>query len=295
MMMRIDIERAIKVSEILLNAYEGIGIFGYKMGDMPELLKPAKLRRGFLQHVHYITLLVALDYMRDANQLWRAGFETFNDKETRWVFDVKCQKMKNLDFLIKALQKYKVSKKQKRDARIWQKIAFSIKEKFDGNIMKFVEEKCKNDAVHIFSQMKTFYKKDFPNLTGDKILPLWIRMLKEVCNVNIKNLDKIPFPVDVHTARATIFTGCLKGKNIKSSIPEIRSKVDEVWTKAAEKSKKFNKFMLDEPLWTLSKYGCSKKENKLCPVFNKCPVKNFCEAVKKKMKVVQGNKGIIME
>ena len=295
MMMRIDIERAIKVGEILLNAYDKIGIFGYKTGDMPELLKPTKLKRGSLQHIHYITLLVALDYMRNANQLWQAGFDTFNDKEAQWVFDINSERLKDLNMLIEALQKYKVSKKQKRDAKIWQKIAFSIKEKFDGNITKFIEEKCENDAEYIFSQMKTFYKKDFPNLTGDKILPLWIKMLKEVCDVNIKNLNKIPFPVDVHTARATIFTGCLKGRNIKSSIPEIRSKVDEVWTKAVEKSKKFNKFMLDEPLWTLSKYGCSKQENKICPAFNKCPVKNFCEAVKKKMKVVQGNKGIIIE
>ena len=295
MVIQIDTERAIKVGSILLNTYEKIGIFGYKMGDMPELLKPKSLKRGSLQHVHYLTLLVALDYMRDANQLWQAGVNTFNDKEVRWVFDINSEKLEDLNTLIKALQKHKVSKKPIKDAKIWQKIAFSIKEKFSGNMIKFLTGECKNNAENIFSRMKTLYKKDFPNLTGNKILPLWIRMLKEVCGVSITNLNKIPFPVDVHTARATIFTGCLKGEGIKTSITEIAPKVDEVWTKAAEQNKKFEKFDLDEPLWTLSKYGCSKQRNKICPVFNECPVKNFCEAVKKRMKVVQGNKGIIIK
>jgi len=295
MEIQIDTDRATRVGSVLLNAYKKTGIFGYKIENMPELSKPKGLKRASLQHIHYITLLVALDYMKDANQLWQAGVNTFNDKEVRWVFNINSEKLKNLNTLIKALQKHKVSKKPIKDAKIWQKIAFSIKRKFGGNIIRFIAGECKNNAEDIFSRMKTLYRKDFPNLTGNKILPLWIRMLKEVCRVKITNLNKIPFPVDVHTARATIFTGCLKGESIKTSIAEIAPKVDEVWTKAAEQSKKFGKFDLDEPLWTLSKYGCSKLKNKICPFFNNCPVKDFCEAVKKEIKVVQGNKGVIIE
>jgi len=36
---------------------------------------------------------------------------------------------------------------------------------------------------------------------------------------------------------------------------------------------------VDEPLWHLSKYGCSKnrdKETGYCSVLNKCEVKDFC-------------------
>jgi len=295
MILKDNLDRAIKVGKALILAYNGNGIFGHKTGDMPELLKPKNMEEGSIQHVNYISLLVALDYMREANQLWQAGVDTFEDEGTKWVFDVNSPKIDDLNILINALKKHKVSKKYERDAKIWQTIAKSIRELFDGNMKKFLEEKCKNEADQIYSFMKSFYKKEFPNLTGDKILPLWIRMMKDVCKVEIKNINKIPFPVDVHIARSTIFSGCLTGNNIKTSIPKIMPDIDRVWTKVAEQIGEFNKFDLDEPLWTLSKYGCSKLKDMNCPILNECPVKDYCEAVKKRIKVVQGQDGVVIE
>ena len=295
MILQDNLDRAIQVGKALISAYNGNGIFGHKTGDMPELLKPKNMEEGSIQHVNYITLLVALDYMREANQLWQAGVNTFEDEKTRWVFDVNSLKNDDLDLLIDTLKRHKVSKKYERDAKIWQTIAKSIRELFDGNMKKFLEEECKNEANQIYSFMKSFYKKEFPNLTGDKILPLWIRMMKDVCGVEINNINKIPFPVDVHIARATIFSGCLVGNNVKTSIPKIMPDIDRIWTKVAEHIEDLNKFDLDEPLWTLSKYGCKKLKDMNCPVFDECPIKEFCEAVKKNIRVVQGERGIVIE
>ncbi|MBI2130893.1 N-glycosylase/DNA lyase [Candidatus Woesearchaeota archaeon] len=295
MILQDNLDRAIQVGTTLISAYNGKGVFGHRTGDMPELLKPKNMEEKSIQHVNYITLLVALDYMREANQLWQAGVNTFEDEETRWVFDVNSLKIDDLDLLMETLKKHKVSKKYERDAKIWQTIAKSIRELFDGNMKKFLEEDSKNEAGHIYSFMKSFYKKEFPNLTGDKILPLWIRMMKDVCGVEFKNINKIPIPVDVHIARATIFSGCLGGNNVKTSIPKIMPDIDRIWTEVAERTDDFNKFDLDEPLWTLSKYGCKKLNNKDCPVFDECPIKEFCEAVKRTMKVVQGEGGVVIE
>lgn len=294
-MLQDNLDRAINVGRTLISAYKNNGIFGHKTEDMPELLKPINMEKGSVQHVNYITLLVALDYMRPANQLWQAGVETFEDEDTRWVFDVTSPKIEDNNLLTDALKKHKTSKKPEKDARIWQTIAKNIRKLFDGNMKNFIDVKCKDEAEQIYSIMKSLYKKEFPNLTGDKILPLWIRMMKDVCGIEIKNIEKIPFPVDVHTARATIFTGCLTASNIKSSVPKIRTDVDIIWAKAAERTKEFNKFDLDEPLWTLSKYGCNKLKDMKCPVFENCVLNNFCEAVKRKMKVVQGKDGVVIE
>lgn len=290
-----SLDRAIQVGKILISVYINKGIFGHKKGDMPELVKPNGMEKSSVQHVNYITLLIALDYMREANQLWRAGVETFEDRETKWVFDVTSQEINDLNLLINALKKHKVSKKYEKDARIWQTIAKNIRDLFGGDMKKFLEQKCEKEAEKIYSFMKSLYKKEFPNLTGDKILPLWIRTMKDVCEVEIKNLNEIPFPVDVHIARATIFTGCLRGNNIKTTIPKIMLDIDRIWTKVAEQIENFNKFDLDEPLWTLSKYGCNQLKDMKCPVFTNCPVNNFCEAVKKRMKVVQGQNGVVIE
>lgn len=294
-MMQDNLDRAIKVGRILISAYKNDGIFEHKTEDMPELLKSTNMKKGSVQHVNYITLLVALDYMRPANQLWQAGVKTFEDEDTKWVFDVTSPKLEDINLLIDALKKHKTSKKPEKDARIWQTIAKNIRKLFDSNMKKFLETECKNEAELIYCKMKSLYKKDFPNLTGDKILPLWIRMMKDVCGIEIKKIEKIPFPVDVHTARATVFTGCLTGNNIKTSVSKIRTDVDRIWENAAEQTKEFNKFDLDEPLWILSKYGCKKLKDMKCPVFEKCILNNFCEAVKRKMKIIQGQNGVVIE
>jgi hypothetical protein len=291
----IDIERAVQVGKKLLEAYHNEGIFEHKTENMPELLKPEDLTIGSYEHVNYITLLVALDYMREANQLWRSGIETFNDKEVRWVFDVNSEKINNINLLINGLQKHKVSKKYNRDAKIWQKIALSIKEHFNGSMKSFIENECNSDAKSIFDKIRSVYKNSFPNLKGNKILPLWIRMMRDVCELNIQNINSILLPVDVHVARATIFTGCIYGAKINTNIQNIRLLVDEVWKEAAKQSGEFNKLDVDEPLWTLSKYGCKKLKDMECPSIDKCPVKQFCIALKKNIKVVQGDNGVVIE
>jgi len=58
--------------------------------------------------------------------------------------------------------------------------------------------------------------RKFPYLAGasgnSKILSLWIRMLHDEIDINLKNLEKVPIPIDIHTARATLTTGCLVGE-----------------------------------------------------------------------------------
>jgi len=250
-----DLIKAIEVWKKLTFTYENDGIFGFKKGDMPELLKPDELERGSIQHVHYITLLVAIDYMREANQLWQAGINTFKDHETKWVFNVTSPNIEDIGLLVKALDKHKISKKYNKDAKIWQRISKSIKEHFNGDMKSFLEVKCQNESEKIYSLMKAIYKKDFPNLTGDKILPLWIRMMEDVCGLKLTGLNRIPLAVDVHIARATIFSGCLIGNGIKTSIPKIMDDINQIWTKVAINLNHENKFIIDEPLWTLSKYG----------------------------------------
>lgn len=36
-------------------------------------------------------------------------------------------------------------------------------------------------------------------------------MLHDNVGIDLKNLDKIPIPVDIHIARASFTTGCLRG------------------------------------------------------------------------------------
>jgi hypothetical protein len=65
------------------------GIFGHH--TMPGDLLPhcgsdlaaSGVERGSYEHLMFVTLVVSIDYQRDADQLWAAGRKTFEDSRTR--------------------------------------------------------------------------------------------------------------------------------------------------------------------------------------------------------------------
>jgi len=119
---------------------------------------------------------------------------------------------------------------------------------------------------------------------------LWLRILRDIAGLeNLKNLEKIPIPVDVHIARASNFLGVIKnndGSILKEDkLPKCYGNIRDAWSKSVEglniNGKEIIALDMDEPLWLLSRYGCSKidKENskKLC---SDCVVKDLCRKVK---------------
>jgi len=120
---------------------------------------------------------------------------------------------------------------------------------------------------------------DFPFLRGEKIGPLWLRMLRDNVGIKgIKNLNRL-MPVDVHIARATFMTGVLRCE-YSGSLDSIRYKIKDAWIESVKEleidGKRIIALDLDEPLWHLSKYGCSKKRGNYCPRKYECPVSEFC-------------------
>ncbi|MGV8150080.1 MAG: DUF6884 domain-containing protein, partial [Alkaliphilus sp.] len=126
----------------------------------------------------------------------------------------------------------------------------------------------------LFKLMKSKYKSSFPYLSGKKILPLWIRMMHDVVGIELKGIEETPIPVDIHVARATFCIGGLKGK-YKGNIQEIFNKIDNVWKDACD-SLPYYRLQLDEPLWHLSKHGCTNRYEHYCNSSKNCPVSQYC-------------------
>ena len=206
------------------------GIFGHNI--MPEDLlwgsdlSGIKVNKGSYEHMMFITMVVSIDYMRDADKLWQAGRETMEDNETRWLFSPEMVKDRSIDEIIAAMKKHKLSQKHNRDADIWKRVSESFARLYNSDPRNFLE-KCEWDATKLFEKKYDIrFKRDFPSLSGDKIFPLWIRMLHDNVGIRLKNLEKMPIPVDVHIARATFTTGCLKGV-YTGSIADVSPKIDE--------------------------------------------------------------------
>ncbi len=284
--LQIDPDRGHAVAAKLHELFTTVGIHG--RADMPEDALPEGVGRGTLEHLLFITLTVSIDYQRDANALWKASREAFEDPETRYIFHPESVFQAPLAQLVRDLQKHGVSKKQRQDVWIWRTVALSFLKKWAGDPRNFLAN-CGWDAMTVLERLKADQHeysgkqvKDYPFLSGNKIGPLWLRMLRDnVGETRLTGLDRVPIPVDVHVARATFALGVVRGWHQGALAPAFE-KIREAWFKAVKNSQVSGRTMialdLDEALWHLSKYGCTHRDQTTgsCPIRRECEMKAFC-------------------
>jgi len=281
-----DIQKGKRLVKLLHELFYTTGIHGKK--DMPEDVPPKGVVTGSLEHLLFITFTVSIDYQRDAPSLWQSARKTFEDPETSYLFVPELLYKTSSDKIKKDMQKYKLSKKSEKDSNIWHTIGISFYKKWEGNPINFIED-CKWEAPIIIECLENSQHEeqgkpspDFPYLRGKKISSLWLRMLRDNVGLEFKKLNKIPIPVDIHVVRATLTTGIIRG-TITKNLNKISDNIRETWLECVEGLTAHNRPMIsldmDEPLWNLSKYGCSKNRNEItgvCNVFNQCEVRKFC-------------------
>jgi len=281
--LKIDVEKGKQVAVILFDKFNSDeGIFGKTV--MPEDLmwgsdlQGIGVKRDSYEYMMFITMVVSIDYMRDADRLWAAGRSTMEDPETRWLFNPAYVKDRLIDEIMSAMQKHKLSKKHRKDARIWKTVSESFARLYDSDSGKLIKE-CGIDAKKLYERkFDVRFKKEFPSLSGDKIFPLWIRMLHDNLGIELKNLEKVPIPVDRHVARSMFTTGCLIGE-YKGNIAGVKQRVQEAWEiviKSLAHPKLKYALQMDEALWHLSKNGCTSRKENVCPKRKQCPVGDFC-------------------
>jgi len=282
----IDSERGKKIAKLLYTSFSTTGIHGRT--DMPEDIMPNGVARGSLEHIFFITLTVSIDYQRDAPSLWASSRKTFEDPETRYLFNPKLLNETPFDKIIEDMQKYGLSKKPQKDAYIWRTVGITFYKKWEGNPCNFLED-CNWDSRRILERLKDdthIYNgrkvPDYPYLRGPKIGPLWLRMLRDNVGITqLRNLEKVPIPVDIHVARATLSTGIVRGQ-FRGRLDEVFEYIRKAWFESVTvviiKNRPMIALDLDEPLWHLSKYGCSNRDKTTgyCPVFHRCEAREFC-------------------
>lgn len=86
----INDEKAVRIAERLLDFFYGHkGFFeGY---SMPEYILPRNLDKGSREHALYLTYVISIDYMTDAEKLWR------NSRGAYEVYPARALTVTNLD------------------------------------------------------------------------------------------------------------------------------------------------------------------------------------------------------
>ena len=149
--MHIDTDRGKKLAQLLYDSFSTTGILGNT--EMPEDILPAGMEKGSLKHLMFITLTVSIDYQRDANIMWAVSRKTFEDPETRYLFDPASLHSTRPKQIEQDMQKFSLSKKFKKDPYIWRTVGVTFLKKYDGNPLNFLED-CDWDSLEILKRLK---------------------------------------------------------------------------------------------------------------------------------------------
>jgi hypothetical protein len=77
----IDDDKAVSIAEILLGLIEQ----RHRLISMPEYQLPRNLQAGSREHALYLTYVISIDYMTDAEKLWRkarGAYELYPERFT---------------------------------------------------------------------------------------------------------------------------------------------------------------------------------------------------------------------
>ena len=206
-----------KVKQLI--AMRNKGLLG---GDkMPEDENPG-LDKLSAENLLYFTLPMALNYQRNSYKLWEAVNKTFTDPLVKNVFNpTDVLKMSDAD-LRAALLKYKVALQPTKHIEIWRTLCNTFSRK---PIDKFLMELDFDiDKIKLYIQKN---KKDFPYLSGPKILNYWLYVMEQYTNVKFIDRENITVAPDTHIIQASCKLGIIDES--ETTQPNIQDIVSERW------------------------------------------------------------------
>ncbi len=234
-----------KCKKLLIAYKEG------KLGQtkMPEDSSPKFLKSDNEIRLAYFTLPMALNYQRDSYKLWESVLKTFNDKETKKVFDVKQVSNMSEETLRKHLMKYKVALQPNKHINTWKKISETIYKNW-GSFENFINSTNK-DFLKLKDLIQKEYKKDFPYLSGPKIFNYWSFILGEYGKVKLKNKEYIDIAPDTHITKCSVILKVISEKEAENLSKE---EISERWSNLLQGSD-ISPIDMHPPLWFWSRNG----------------------------------------
>lgn len=220
-------------------------------GDfMPEDSNP-HLKKSSKENYHYFTLPMALNYQRNSYKLWESALLTYNDSETRFVFDIDEILNHSEEEVRIALTKYKVALQQNKQTEIWIKLCKTIKEKFNGDIRNLLRV-CEYDVNKIRNYIQVEHKKNFPYLSGNKLCNYWMFVLYQYTDIKFKNLQDLTVAPDTHVIKATRKLNLITEEELNKT--DVQMIVIKRWNELLDGTE-FKPIDIHTPLWLWGRKG----------------------------------------
>lgn len=224
------------------------GILGGEV--MPEDENP-HLEKSSLENYLYFTLPMALNYQRNSYTLWESANKTYNDEETRFVFDPKECLNRSFEEVQYALTKYKVALQRQKQTEIWLTLCRTFQELFNGDIRELFKQ-FDNDVDKIRDFIQNVNKKKFPYLSGTKICNYWLFVIWQYTGIEYKNIENLTVAPDTHVIKSTHRLGLINDSELESS--KVQSIVIDRWNELF-KGTKYKPIDIHTALWLWSRNG----------------------------------------
>jgi len=230
--------------KLLLDAYH-LGKLGYT--KMPEDSNPGVKRLDKESRLVYFTLPMSLNYQRDSYKLWESALKTFNDPETRIVFNIQASASFDEIKLRKHLSRYKIALQPNKHIEIWRKIAISISKNWGtiGNLFKSTG----NDFLKLKNIIQKQFKSGFPYLSGPKIFNYWSFIIQKYGKVKLKNSEFIEIAPDTHITKCSVKLGVITKQEADKLTKE---EISKRWREILDGSG-INPIDMHPPLWFWSR------------------------------------------
>ena len=227
----------------------------YKNGElggevMPEDANPG-LEKDSLENYLYFTLPMALNYQRNSYTLWQSALKTYNDEETKFVFNPKLCLDRTFEEVQCALTKYKVALQKQKQTEIWLSLCYTFIELFDGDIRKLFDM-MNNDVDKIRNFIQKENKKKFPYLSGTKICNYWLYVIYQYTNRKYENIENLTVAPDTHVCKSTLKLGLITDDEFNSN--NVQFIVIERWQELF-KDTKYKPIDIHTILWLWSRNG----------------------------------------
>ena len=195
-----------------LHKYCSALLEAYKRGDLGQTVMPEDSNPGFGENdnesrIAYFTLPMALNYQRDSYKLWEAALKTYNDPETRFVFDIDEVVKSPEEKLRAALMKYKLALQPNKHINTWQTIANTVYNNW-GSFVGLLAS-TNNDFLNLREIVKLKHKKGFPYLSGPKIVNYWAFIISTYGKIPLTNREFIEIAPDTHITQCSIRLGVI--------------------------------------------------------------------------------------
>jgi len=144
---KIDDSKALEIAKVLFDQfYNRKGFF--KNTPMPEYVLPRNLEEGTKEHALYLTFVISIDYMTDAEKLW---------KKARGMYELYPERFKPKKILelsqrsVESIVKKLGARFYKNGANTWKTISRILLEKYEGDPRNITSEPMdiKNSVISI--------------------------------------------------------------------------------------------------------------------------------------------------